>query len=243
MRPMFPYFGSSWFKARDFPAPEHDEVWELFAGSAGYSLRHDVKRARLIDASPVIVGVWDYLIHAAETEILALPDIAFVGDSVDNYNLPQEAKWLIGFWLNRGSASPKKSRTAYSARNDGQLIWGPRAKDRIASQQRHIREWTVQQGSYADGPPPSVPATRFIDPPYVDKGKYYPVNFHEHGVLGLYCLECRGLVMVCEGPGADWLPFKTLGSYKSSLGHADEYIFIQRSPDHVEDMVERLFAA
>lgn len=224
--PFFPYFGSAHTKASNYPEPQHDDVREPFAGSAGYSLRHNVRRAHLIDADPVIAGLWAYLIKATPEDILALPELPNVGDHVDNYDIPQEAKWLIGFWLNRGSASPKKSRTAYSARTDrSQLNWGARAKDRIASNLEHIRGWTVQHGSYESAP--DVDATWFIDPPYVEKGKYYRVPFNRHDELGVWTKTRRGLVIAIEGPNAHWLPFQPLGSFKTSLGRSDEFVFVQ----------------
>ncbi|MCI1143086.1 hypothetical protein MOP88_13580 [Sphingomonas sp. WKB10] len=121
-----------------------------------------------------------------------------VGDSVDNYAIPQEARWLIGFWLNRGSATPKKSRTAYSARTDrAQLNWGARAKERIASQLEHIRGWRVIEGTYDVAP--DTTATWFVDPPYGDKGRFYRVGFDQFEDLGQWCLRRRGLVIACEG--------------------------------------------
>ncbi|CAH2810259.1 MAG: hypothetical protein PPHEINF_6364 [uncultured Paraburkholderia sp.] len=144
MRPFFPYYGSKWNIARHYPKPSTDLVIEPFAGSAGYATFHDCSRVQLIDADPIIAGVWSYLIRASAKEILALPELPEVGDCVDNYNICQEAKWLIGFWLNRGSASPKKTRTAYSARTDkAQLVWSTRAKQRIASQLEGVSGWSI----------------------------------------------------------------------------------------------------
>lgn len=229
MDPMFPYYGSKFRLARHYPSPRHDEVVEAFAGGAGYATFHDVKRAHLIDADPIIAGLWKYLIAVTPGEILALPELPEAGDTVDNYDLPQEAKWLIGFWLNRGSATPKKTRTAYSTRTDrGQLNWGPRAKDRVARQLDSIRGWTVREGSYADEP--NRDATWFVDPPYGDKGKYYRVGFQDFGHLGTWCLERQGQVIACEGPGADWLPFRPLGSFKSTKGRADETVWLSDTP-------------
>lgn len=153
LRPFFPFYGSKWNIARHYPAPA-GEVVEPFAGSAGYSVFHGVERAVLVDADPIICGTWDYLIKVRPAEVLALPELPNVGDSVDDHALCQEARWLIGFWLNRGSAQPKKSRTAYSARTDGQLNWGRRAMERIASQVDRIRRWSVSCASYKCAPPP-----------------------------------------------------------------------------------------
>jgi len=205
MRPFFPFYGSKWNIARHYPRPVHDLVIEPFAGGAGYATFYDARRAHLYDADPIIAGVWSYLMRTSVVEILALPMIEEVGDSVDNYRLPQEAKWLVGFWLNRGSATPKKARTAYSARTDrGQLNWGIRAKHRIASQLHALEDW-----------------------PYGDKGKFYRVKFDEFHRLGPWCMSRQGQIVVCEGEGAGWLPFETLGDFKTTKGRSTEAVFIR----------------
>ena len=226
MRPFFPYYGSKWNIARYYPKPTASTVVEPFAGGAGYATFYGAPAAVLVDADPIIAGLWGYLIKATPAEIMALPEMPEVGDSVDNYPIPQEAKWLIGFWLNRGSAQPKKSRTAYSARTDkAQLNWGPRAKTRIAEQLSGIRGWTALCGTYSDAP--SVHATWFVDPPYGDKGKFYRVPFDAFEALAPWCMQRTGQVIVCEGPGANWLPFQPLSSFKSSKGRAEEMVFIR----------------
>ena len=226
MRPFFPYYGSKWNTARYYPAPSRETIYEPFAGSAGYATFYEARRALLIDSDPIICGVWDYLLLVKLEEVLALPDLPGVGDCVDDYPLPQEAKWLIGFWLNRGSAQPKKSRTAYSARTDkAQLNWGPRAKERIASQLPAIEGWSVSQGSYDLAPNRDV--TWFVDPPYGDKGKYYRHTFSDFDRLGRWCESRQGQIIVCEAEGATWLPFTPLGSFKSSKGRVQEVVYTQ----------------
>lgn len=224
LRPFFPYYGSKWNLARRYPEPR-GAVVEPFAGSAGYATFFGCADVLLIDSDPVIFGVWSYLLRVTAAEIMALPDLPTAGDNVDNHPLPQEAKWLIGFWLNRGSAQPKKSRTAYSARTDrAQLNWSPRAKERIASQLPALSGWRVVLGSYAEAP--DIEATWFVDPPYSDKGKFYRHTFSDFAGLGAWCRSRHGLVIACDGPGAAWLPFQPLGSFKSTRGRADEMVFI-----------------
>jgi hypothetical protein len=230
MRPFFPYYGSMWNRARYYPAPQHDVVIEPFAGSAGYSLFYGCRRVNLFDVDPIICGVWDYLLSAKPAEIMALPDMPEVGDGVDNYSLPQEAKWLIGFWLNRGSAQPKKTRTAFGARHDrAQLLWGPKAKQRIVSQVPLIEGWTITQSDYARAP--DEEATWLIDPPYADKGKYYRFQITAFDRLAAWIRRRSGLVMVCEQEGADWLPFQPLGSFKSTRGRTEEVAYITGNAD------------
>jgi hypothetical protein len=225
LRPFFPYYGSKWNIARYYPAPRYGIIVEPFAGGAGYACFYGASDARLYDADPIIAGLWQYLVRVSPAEIMALPDLPEVGDSVDNYALPQEAKWLIGFWLNRGSATPKKTRTAYSARTDrAQLNWGVRAKERVASQVDHIRGWFPVYGNYTEAV--EWDSTWFIDPPYGDKGKFYRHTFSDFEELGSWCLKRRGQVIVCEGDGARWLPFQPLGSFKSSKGKASEVVYL-----------------
>lgn len=228
MRPFFPYYGSKWNSARYYSPPAYPHVIEPFAGSAGYSLFYDVAAVTLIDLDPVVVGVWHYLLNVSAAEILALPELPEVGDSVDQYTLPQEAKWLIGFWLNRGSAQPKKSRTAYSARTDKrQLNWGRAAKERIARQLPQVKGWRIWQGQYFQAPP--VRATWFVDPPYGEKGRHYRFSTTcvDYDYLARWSRRQRGQVIVCENVGATWLPFTPLGSFKSLHGRSDEAVYTQ----------------
>lgn len=228
MRPFFPFYGSKWNIARYYPAPEHPLVIEPFSGGAGYATFHNAARASLFDADPIVADVWSYLLRVTAAEIMALPEMPEVGDNVDNYALPQEAKWLIGFWLNRGSATPKKSRTAYSARTDrAQLNWSLRAKERIAGQLDLISGWTITNAAFDAAPDDE--ATWFVDPPYGDKGKFYRVPFSDFERLGAWCRNRRGLLIACEGPGATWLPFTAIGSFKSTKGRATEVAYIARS--------------
>lgn len=225
LKPLFPYYGSKWRDARRYAEPR-GVVIEPFAGSAGYSVYWGVSAARLYDVDPIIVGLWSYLIRTSAEEILALPDLE-VGQSVDDFPLPQEAKWLIGFWLNRGSAQPKKSKTAFSARTDkAQLVWSSRARERIATQLHGVRGWTIEQRSFQDIP--NQEATWFIDPPYVDKGRYYRHSAVDYPALATWTRSRLGRVFACEQAGADWLPFEPLAVIKSTKGTSAEVVYRQQ---------------
>ncbi|MBK9497151.1 MAG: hypothetical protein IPO08_22080 [Xanthomonadales bacterium] len=224
MKPLFPFYGSKWRDARRYGPPRGDFVIEPFAGSAGYSTYYAPARVMLFDVDPYICGVWEYLIKATPGEILALPDLD-VGLSVDSLNVPQEARWLIGYWLNRGSAQPKKTRTAYSARTERQqLVWSRRARERIAAEINGIRHWTITQGSY-EMAPRAREATYFVDPPYGDKGRYYRCRDVNLTALGAWCVSLPGTVIACEQVGATWLPFRPLASIKSSKGRSEEAVW------------------
>lgn len=44
-------------------------------------------------------------------------------------------------------------------------------------------------------------------------------------VVAVWCRGRSGQVVACEGPGADWLPFRPLGDFKTSRGRSDERIW------------------
>ena len=82
-------------------------------------------------------------------------------------------------------------------------------RQRIALQVDRIKHWQVIEGDYTTAP--DIEATWHIDPPYNNKpGKYYPYQPDSFADLGQWCTTRKGLVMVCENDGAEWLPFKPL---------------------------------
>lgn len=217
--PFFTYFGGKWRAATKYPKPDHPTIIEPFAGSAGYSLRYPSHDVILNDVDPIVTGVWSYLIRSSSTEILNLPDLED-GQTTDDLNLPQEARWLIGFWLNKGCASPRKSASKWmrSGIRPGSF-WGSEIRERIASQVDQIRHWTISNRSY-DSLDTRIRATWFIDPPYQGAGVGYrngstSIDFD---ALGLWCRSLKGQTLVCENEGADWLPFQPFQSIKATPG-------------------------
>lgn len=237
IKPLFPFYGSKWRDAKRYPFPDGTEiVVEPFAGSAGYSLYHEPPRVELYDVDPYIVSVWQYLIGVTGEEILRLPDLE-EGQSVDELPawIPQEARWLIGFWLNRGSAQPKRTQTAFSRRTDRQqLVWSQRARDRIAADVHRVKHWSITQCSYeyimhlhSDD------VVYFVDPPYVDKGRYYRFRDVDYPGLARWVGEISSsTVIVCEQQGADWLPFESLASIKSTKGRSEEVVYLRQQNLH-----------
>jgi len=148
VRSLFPYYGSK-FRLRSFyPTPTRNLVCEPFARSARYSLYYNCPNITLFDTEPTIWGIWRCLTAATEREIIALPDMPMLSDSVHNYALPQEAKWLIGQWLNYGpEAGASPTRTS---------AWSRAIKARIAATLPLVRIWTITQASYTEAPMPKL---------------------------------------------------------------------------------------
>lgn len=207
MRPFFPYIGSKWTMAPHYGAPIYNTVVEPFAGSAAYSVRHDVRRAVLVEKFDKIAELWRYLIGATPSDIRSLPvDFASVAD----LDIPDGAKHLIGFWISKGDAEPRLTRSSWARqyRHSHQaIIWNEAARERVARQVDLIKEWQVIEGDFTAAP--DVEATWFIDPPYQTRGRacygHWRVDFSQ---LSRWCQSRSGHVIVCEGADADWLPFQ-----------------------------------
>jgi hypothetical protein len=218
LRPFFGFYGGKWRDAlKQYPAPLFDLVIEPFAGSAGYSLRYPNRKIVLWEIDPIIAQVWRYLISVQESEILSIPDLR-PEESVDDLHISQEAKWLVGFWLNRGISRPRKTPSKWM-RNGVRpgSFWGGRVRHTIASQLEYIRHWDVNEGSYSDCHIPKK-ATWFIDPPYQETGHHYRFGSDQidYKSLADWCVSRPGQVIVCENSGANWLPFRALSDVKTT---------------------------
>jgi hypothetical protein len=222
LKPFWRYYGGKYRAAPGYAAPEYRTVIEPFAGAAGYSLRYPGRDVILVDRSPIIAGIWRYLIGASASDVLAIPDIPD-GGTVDDLPVCQEARWLAGFWCNDGTVHPCKTASAWNrahaASGKSTAGWGHGARARIARQVDQIRHWRIIEGDYHDAP--DLRATWFVDPPYsTPAGRYYkeqPASFSD---LGAWCRTRQGQVMVCEQQGADWLPFRPHETIRATVGKA-----------------------
>lgn len=190
-------------------------IIEPFAGAAGYSCRHYKQNIILYDVDPVIYGLWNYLINVSQEEILTIPTEI---THLDDMNIIQEQKWLIGFWLNKGGATPKKSPSKWMRLGQSPSSWwGEIIRNRIASQVPLIKHWKINNAPYHQAH--NINATWFIDPPYAnDAGKIYTCKFNDYDNLATFCKERLGQTIVCEQDGASWLPFQTFADIRSTPG-------------------------
>ncbi len=218
LRPFFGFYGGKWRDAvKHYPAPAHSTIVEPFAGGAGFSIRYAHAKVVLCDIDPIIAGVWKYLTKVSAAEILQIPDIP-PGGSVDDLAIGEEARHLVGLWLNRGASRPRKTPSKWMREGmSPSSFWGARVRARLARQVPLIRHWKIYNCAYQECPVMG-PATWFIDPPYQNAGKHYAhgaagINFD---ALGKWCRSRQGQVIVCENEGATWLPFERLGDVKTT---------------------------
>lgn len=228
LRLFFTYFGGKHRAAKLYPPPVHDSIVEPFAGSAGYALNYPDANVLLVERDPAVAAVWRYLLTATPDDIAALPLVGEGWTTTDDLtDLPTGARNLIGFWLNKATVRPEKRPSSSMQKWPQASWWGPRVRDRIATQLPAIRHWQLVEGDYTQAP--HLRATWFVDPPYIGAGHRYA-----HGSAGIdypalsrWCRTRVGQVIVCEGPGADWLPFAPLANVKGQRTQVCEYVWQQ----------------
>lgn len=234
---MLSYFGSKWRAAKKhYPAPEHNTIIEPFAGGAGYALNYHEKDVILCEIDPIVFGVWDYLIKSRPEEILELP-LLEPTQSVDDLNIHQEARWLIGFWVNSAVPYPRKTpskwmRDMMASDRPYSGYWGRRQRERIAWQSGQIKHWQAKNCSYADLQHAGE-ATWYVDPPYQEMGKHYRFGSSQmdYESLAEWCKSREGQVIVCENEGATWLPFGPLASLATARhGRRSEEVIWTNTP-------------
>lgn len=228
---MFSYYGSKSKIVNLYPRPQYGRIIEPFAGSARYSLQYFENEIELYDLSEYVYEVWKYLIAASEKDVMSLPDVPSKKSLDDYKQLTDAERYLIGFNLCRGKARPRKI-------GHGQNNWA-NDKIRIANSLYKIRHWHIAKKSYIDLDT-DVQATWFIDPPYIvtnqnpkngDRYNHWNVDYD---YLGIFANRCRGLVICCEGAGADYLPFKLLTTVSGNTNNLtvnrnQELVYIQRA--------------
>lgn len=212
IRPFWTYYGGKWRAAPRYPRPIYDTIIEPFAGAAGYSLRYADRKVVLVEKNPKVAALWRYLLRVSASEVRGLP-LMQPGQTVDDLAVCEEARCLIGFWMNKGAVTPCKSPSRWATAYPNQS-WGAHIRERVAAQVDRIRHWLLIEGDYSDAP--DVEATWFVDPPYIGAGKHYPSKVPDFSHLAEWCRTREGQVMVCENVGATWLPFRPFINIKGN---------------------------
>ena len=218
LKPFFCFYGGKWRMAPRYPPPCHDTIVEPFAGAAGYATRYSARNVVLVERDPTVAALWKFLIGVSSSEIRALP-ILQPGETTDDVAACEEARSLIGFWLNKGSAAPRKKQSAWMRGGTRpNSYWGETIRARIASQVDDIRHWQIIEGDYSAAP--TIEATWFIDPPYSNAaGRHYNYSVLDYSSLATWCRTRTGQVMTCENVGASWLPFEPFIVSKTSAAY------------------------
>lgn len=206
----FRYFGGKKSLARHYPAPEHDRIVEPFAGSAGYSLwwARPSTEVILVEKDGRVCDLWRRLQKISLDELMSI-------------ECPPLGQRCTEPLINLAAASENtmRSRRFHDSQVTARMVEKWEGSRRyIAGKLDLIRGWAIIDGDYSDAP--DVEATWHIDPPYQprigqaagSRGDGYSKHCNSRTIdfsaLGQWARSRRGLVMVCEHVGADWLPFQ-----------------------------------
>ena len=219
---MFYYYGRKQKIGGKYPKPLHDTIIEPFAGSAAYSMLYWEKNVTLCEKDDKVYGVWNYLQSATEKDILSLPILekgVSLNEDMYKSSLSKDEIHLIGFFLNPGSAVPKKSPGNFCA-------WNENTKKKLVEDLHKIKHWKIYHGDYRMIE--NQMATWFVDPPYLSSGgkdDHHGNKGFDYDTLANWTLERKGQIIVCENLGSTWLDFKPLINLKGQKHNRMEAIY------------------
>jgi site-specific DNA-adenine methylase len=220
---MFQYFGSKTRIAHLYPAPALGRVVEPFAGSARYALLHREHDVWINDLDPLIYRIWKYIQQASKKDIQSLPELK-EGEDLRQFRwLSDVERALLGWCMNFCQVSPQFICTEYAARKGTFRL----LKQRILEHRRFVRDWRITCLHYGDLP--DVEATWFVDAPYQHARCRYRYNcVADYQRLARWCRSRKGQVIVCEGRGATWLPFRRFTRHHVATGDYYEEVIWTR---------------
>jgi site-specific DNA-adenine methylase len=228
---MFSYYGGKSKIIKYYPIPKYNTIIEPFAGSARYALEFGKgKDIWLNDKYDVVYKIWKYLINSNPEQINNLPNIK-KGDDIRKFNLPEEERYLLGFSVGNGRASPSYTVTSFGDQTSYPKTdsrWRPNStwtltKNRILKNLDLIKNWKITNLDYLDLP--NIEATWYIDAPYQFGGDLYPENKINFQELAEWCKSRKGQIIVCENSKANWLPFKNLKEMSGQKHRTMESIY------------------
>jgi hypothetical protein len=209
LRPFFKRYGTKYRLAPKYPAPKCSLIVEPFAGAAQYSLLYWKQPVLLAETDPDIFCLWNWLITEAQPkDILALPIELTPGIDIRSLPITYPAQILIRQWQRVGRCG---SWTVSKWNNANSGLWSVSTRNAIAKQLACIRHWRIYlNADLLFDALHSCNCTWFIDPPYEQQATIYGTEPLNYTALANTIQGLQGQIIVCEMPGANWLPFKAL---------------------------------
>lgn len=220
--PLFKWFGSKWLASRLYPQPQHNQIFEPFAGSAGYSLRHVEREVIIFENDPLLSELWAWLISEANTDlIMSIPLGTTVGADIREMGLTRGQQLLLKNWQRTNNVGNCWTISPWGNK-PGQ--WTASTRKRVAEEVNHIKHWQFRPIEF------NKIGTYFIDPPYLYNYRYRQSGFDHKGLA----VKIRGLpraseIIACEalcpisGAAPNYLPFENFGSRVTSRRKAGQH--------------------
>lgn len=231
--PLFKHFGSKWSGAKNYPPPEHDAVFEPFAGGAGYSLNYPEKRVTIWEEDYNLQVLWTWLItYASEGVIRSIPLDVPEGTDIRSLGMSLGASLLLKHWQRTNNCGNCWTVSAWGSK-PGQ--WTANTRSRVAEQVSAVKHWRFAPVTYGEV------GTYFLDPPYLYNYRYRFPTFDFAGLVrNVQCIPSGSLIIACEaecpktGYRPDYLRFAPSHSQVTSRRkeennhHSKELVYIER---------------
>lgn len=230
--PLFKWFGSKWLASKIYPQPEHDTIFEPFAGSAGYSLRHHARKVVLWEDNEQVHALWTWLTTSANAaSVLEIPINIREGTDIREIGLNRFQALLLKHWQRTNNVGDCWTISPWGNK-PGQ--WTANTRSRVAEELYAVKHWKVRRVTYDD------PGTYFIDPPYLYNYRYrFAADSFAHSALvaDIGRIPKKSQIIVCEaacqktGRVPRYLPFKKFGDRitsrrkKTENHHSKEYLY------------------
>ncbi len=224
--PLFKCFGSKWQSSKQLPRPEYNDIFEPFAGGAGYSLRHYSKNVTICEQNEHVYNLWHWLINSAtDRDILEIPLDMPEGIDIRQIGLSTGQALLLKNWQRTNNVGNCWTISSWGCK-PGQ--WTKNTRARISNEIGAIKHWKVERDAfnimeiYQE-----IPSTWFIDPPYQYNYQYGLRNPIDYIKLAEQAKKLIGQKIVCEaicqktGAQPNWLTFETFGDRVTSRRKAD----------------------
>lgn len=220
----FSYYGSKAKIAKYYPSPKYGKIIEPFCGAANYSVIHFENDVLLTDLNEDVIGTWNYLKNATESDILGLPKFS-AGLDIRTLSLSEDERRFCGWWVNRGNRSPCNIVSKFAMGNSNGAEYFENVKRNVASNLYRIKHWKVELRDYSTIE--NEKATWFIDPPYTKGGEHYIKNTIDYNHLAEFSKTRDGRVIVCENENGKWMDFRPLVSNTGVKSTLKEVIYLQ----------------
>ncbi len=232
--PLFKWFGSKWLASKLYPAPEHATIFEPFAGSAGYSLRHHEKKVVIWEDNLQLRELWMWLIgRATSADVLEIPIKLREGRDIRKLDLSVGQALLLKHWQRTNNVGDCWTISPWGNK-PGQ--WTANTRARVAEELHAVKHWKVRRVRYDD------PGTYFLDPPYFYNYQYrFKGGFNYKAMLSnVELIPDHSQIIVCEaacqktGRVPAYLPFKPFASRITSRRkatenhHSSEYLYVEK---------------
>lgn len=236
--PLFKWFGSKWLASKLYPPPDHDSIFEPYAGSAGYSLRHFQKNVTIYDDNEQLKALWSWLINDANYELIkSIPTNIEVGYDIRNLNLSSGQQLLLKHWQRTNTVGNCWTISSWGNK-PGQ--WTESTRERVAREVEFIKHWKFCPITWKEE------GTYFVDPPYEFNYRYGIRTFdYDELVQNISSVPESSTVIVCEaacqktGALPTYLPFQYFGlritsrRKKTNNHHSKELIYVQHGMKNV----------